>query len=169
MGYSAASSSSIAGSMTSGLTMASDAPGRSHDQLAMRWCACLTSVRCCWQSGLRASDLAALERRQQADLGGGCFALQIELPREAVQHAILRDEADGHVLEVWQAVPLDGRGGKKRRRALGTIWRVVRESGGDGPTDAHAQGGMQGRRGPTGRLAEAGCMKLRAAWSTIWR
>ena len=67
MGYSAASSSSIAGSMTSGLTMASDAPGRAHDQLAMRWCACLTSVRCCWQSGLRASDLAALERRQQAE------------------------------------------------------------------------------------------------------
>ena len=53
--------------------------------------------------------------------------------------------------------------------AFGTVWRVVRESGGDGPTDARAQGGSQGRRGPTGRLAEAGCMKLRAAWSTIWR
>lgn len=71
MGYSsAASSSSIAESMTSGLSMASDDPaakrGR-HDQLAMRWCACLATVRCCWQSGLRASDLAALERRQQAE------------------------------------------------------------------------------------------------------
>jgi len=71
MGYSsAASSSSIAESMTSGLSMASADPawrGRSHEQLARRWCACLQSVQCCWQSGLRASDLAALERRQQAE------------------------------------------------------------------------------------------------------
>ena len=65
---------SVAGSVPESLSLSladSDDPRplRHHDPqlLAARWCQCLSTVRWCWQSGLRASDLEALERRQRSE------------------------------------------------------------------------------------------------------